>query len=429
MKRFAFGFAFTLALSASSTLSAQTIRYRFDGAREGETLGASVTAIGDLNGDGVPEIVAGGPQDQLAIGTALVFSGATGATLFELYPIEIRGFFGASLAALGDIDGDNIPDLLVGAPFTSSPTGFGMGSALVFSGASGRLLYNFLGPEAGTYMGFSVGAAGDLDGDGIADLILGTPYGARGGIIGVGTLFLRSGRTGELIARIEGQRPGDSLGWSAVGTADLDGDGMPDLLVGAPGTSTNRFAEAGSVEVRSGATRNLIYRVNGDEPSAYFGRSVAVVGDIDGDCIPDLAVGAPGSRPYGLEGAGSVFVLSGASGAVLYRWDGDERFAEFGASLAGGEDVDGDGVPDIVVGAPGASPRALTAAGTAFVYSGASGELLFRWDGEARGDALGRSVGMVADLHGHGRAQVLIGAPYASPGGLSRAGSVFVLSD
>jgi glycosylphosphatidylinositol phospholipase D len=121
-------------------------------------------------------------------------------------------------------------------------------------------------------------------------------------------------------------------------------------------------------------------------------------------------------------------VFSGANGQLLFRFDGLEAYDGLGTSVAGGLDVDGDGVPDIVVGAPDASPGGRVGAGSAFVFSGASGRLLFRWDGEVRGDSLGRWVALVADLNGDRRAEVMLGAPYASPNGLDGAGSVFVVT-
>jgi hypothetical protein len=424
-----FSFALALVLGLGSQARSQQLLFRFDGCRAGQTLGGTVIGAGDLDGDGVPEILAGAPQDDFVTGSASVYSGATGANDRELHPIEIRGLFGGSLASIGDIDGDGVPDLIVGAPFTTRPEAYGVGSVLVFSGASGNLLYNFLGTEGGTYMGWSVAGLGDLDGDGIPEIAIGTPYASVGGNIGVGNVAVRSGATGELIYLFEGQAVGDFLGWSVAGVGDLDGDGVSDVLLGAPNASPSGLAQAGIVEVRSGATGALLYRIEGVERSAYFGKAIASVGDIDGDGIDDFVVGAPDASPDGRSQAGSAFLFSGVNGRLLHRFDGGAAFDEFGASVAGGGDVDGDGTGDIAIGSPSASPGGRVAAGTTFVFSGRSLEVLFRIDGESRGDSLGRSVAIVGDLRGEGRAAVALGAPYVSPHGIDGAGSVYIWSD
>jgi hypothetical protein len=302
-----------------------------------------------------------------------------------------------------------------------------VGSVLVFSGATGKLLFNFVGGEAGTYMGWSVAGVGDLDQDGVPDLAIGTPFATVGNVIGVGRVDIRSGATGDLLYKIEGQQSGDFLGWAVASIGDLDLDGIPDLLVGAPNASPAGVSLAGSVEVRSGRTGSLLYRINGEEPAAYFGRSLAALGDIDGDGFDDFGVGAPAASAEGFPERGSAFVFSGATGALIYRFDGAGAFDEFGAAVAGG-DIDGDGVPDIAIGSPSASPGGRVGAGSALVFSGASGQLIFQLDGETHGDTLGRSVAFVGDITGDGRSKVAIGAPYASPQSLDGAGCVYVLS-
>ena len=426
MKRIRFALAVVLALGSEAR--SQQLLFRFDGCRVGQTLGGTVIGAGDLDGDGVSEIAAGAPQDDFVTGSASVYSGATGATDLELHPIEIRGLFGGSLASIGDIDGDGVPDLIVGAPFTTRPEAYGVGSVLVFSGATGNLLYNFLGTEGGTYMGWSVAGLGDLDGDGIPEIAIGTPYASVGGNIGVGNVAVRSGATGEVIYLFEGQSVGDFLGWSVAGIGDLDGDGVSDVLLGAPNASPSGLAQAGIVEVRSGGTGELLYRIDGAESAGYFGKTLASVGDVDGDGIDDFVVGAPGASPGGRSQAGSAFLFSGVNGRLLYRFDGSAAFDEFGASVAGGGDFDGDGTGDIAIGSPSASPGGRVAAGTAFVFSGQTQQILLRMDGESRGDSLGRSVAIVGDLRGEGRAAVALGAPYGSPNGIDGAGSVYVWS-
>lgn len=416
-----------VALCPWAEASAQQLLFRFDGTRADQGLGDTVLGAGDLNRDGVPDIAVGAPNDDFAIGTTFAYSGADGSTLYQVYPLELRGFFGGALASGGDLDGDGVPDLIVGAPFTSRPEAYGVGSVLVFSGATGNMLFNFVGEEGGTYMGWSVAGVGDLDQDGVPDLAIGTPFASVGNVLGVGRVDIRSGANGDLLYSIEGQQSGDFLGWAVASIGDLDADGFPDLLLGAPNASPAGLSLAGSVEVRSGRTGSLLYRINGQDPAAYFGRSLAALGDIDGDGFDDFAVGAPGASAEGFPERGSAFVFSGATGALIYRFDGAAAFDEFGAAVAGG-DIDGDGVPDIAIGSPSASPGGRVGAGSALVFSGASGQLLFQLDGETRGDTLGRSVAFVGDLNGDGRSKVAIGAPYASPQSLDGAGSVFVLS-
>src|SRR5229473_1515011 len=318
---------------AAGHAGAATVVFRLEGPEVGALFGTAVVGIGDVDGDGLPDIAVGAPQTLgpgggYLDGRVFVYSGATSNLLYELNPLRHRGFFGARLASAGDLDGDGVPDLIVGAPATSSDDFYGVGSALVFSGATGELLFAFLGEEGGTYMGSAVASVGDLD----------------------------------------GSASGDYLGRAIAGMGDLDGDGVPDLLLGAPNASPGGRAEAGLVQVRSGATGEILRQLDGAEASAYFGQAVANVGDLDGDGVDDFAVAAPSASPSGMQDAGSVFVYSGASGQLLYRWDGPESFGAFGSAVAGGGDVDGDGVPDVIVGAPGSSPGGVPVAGSAFVF-------------------------------------------------------------
>jgi hypothetical protein len=418
---------------AAGHAGAATVVFRLEGPEVGALFGTAVVGIGDVDGDGVPDIAVGAPQTLgpgggYLDGRVFVYSGATSTLLYELNPLRHRGFFGARLASVGDLDGDGVPDLIVGAPATSSDDFYGVGSALVFSGATGELLFAFLGEEGGTYLGSAVASVGDLDGDGAPEIAMGTPYGSGSGPYGGGVVAVRSGSDGALLYELDGSASGDYLGRAIAGMGDLDGDGVPDLLLGAPNASPGGRAEAGLVQVRSGATGEILRQLDGAEASAYFGQAVANVGDLDGDGVDDFAVAAPSASPSGMQDAGSVFVYSGASGQLLYRWDGPESFGAFGSAVAGGGDVDGDGVPDVIVGAPGSSPGGVSVAGSAFVFSGATGELLLRWDGMEREGTLGQSVAILGDLTGDGRAEVAIGAPTQSPGGRSGAGAAVVLS-
>ena len=407
--------------------------FRIDGRAQETLFGAAVAALGDIDGDGIPDFAVGAPQTLgpgggYLDGQVLVYSGASKALLYELNPLRHRGFFGAKVAPAGDLNRDGVPDLIVGAPATSSDELYGVGSALAFSGATGELLLEFLGSEGGTYLGSAVAGVGDLDNDGVPEIIIGTPYGTGRGPYGGGVVTVQSGANGAQLYEFDGDSSGDYLGRAVDGMGDVDGDGVPDLLFGAPNASPAGLAQAGLVQLRSGATGQILVQLEGTEAGSFFGQVVANVHDIDGDGVDDFAVAAPSASPGGMQCAGSVSVYSGATAQLLYRWDGSSWFDAFGSAIGGGGDVDGDGVPDIVIGAPGASPGGVRGAGSAFIFSGATGELLLRWDGEELDAALGASVAILGDLDGDGRAEVIAGAPYASPGGQRGAGSVFVLS-
>ena len=427
------GFPVVLTLLFLPGLGAQEILYRFDGARPGETAGAVVSRLGDLDGDGIPEIGVSAPLASDTTqpgGPVRVYSGATGAQLLRLDPIKPRALCFA-LTGIGDIDRDGVPDILVGAPFTAppiqSPLGllYGAGSVQVFSGSTGAVLFSFHGEQQGAQLGHSVDALADLNGDGVAEMLLGAPFTGPGELVGAGSAVVRSGADGEILFAFHGSRDGDYLGWSVAGLPDINGDGAPELMLAALYGGQGR---AGRVFVRSGASGEQLFELDGSDASELFGMTLAAAGDIDGDGVADIVVGAPGASLEGRVQAGSVFVFSGATRMLAYRLDGPEPFGGFGESLAGGQDVDGDGVPDIVVGAPSASPGGRPDAGSAFVYSGATGSLLFRMDGSEQGESLGRSVALAGDLNGDRRSEIIVGVPYADPGGMDGAGSALVLS-
>jgi len=287
-------------------------------------------------------------------------------------------FLGGPVANVGDVDGDGVPDLIVGA-LRADPDGLdNAGSVFVFSGATGDPIWRFDGLGAGDMLGGSVAGAGDVDGDGVPDLVVGALQGCLNSPSRAGSAFVFSGATGNQICCFDGQVSEDLLGQSVAGAGDVDLDGRADLIVGAPGVDLNNLFNAGSAIVFSGCTGNPILRFDGQEAKGNLGNSVASAGDVDGDGVPDLIVGAPGENSS--SSAGSAFVFSGATGVRLFRFDGQATHDHLG-TVAGAGDVDGDGRPDLIVGALLADPNGLPDAGSAFVFTfnpilSASGEVL-----------------------------------------------------
>ncbi|MBM3986040.1 MAG: hypothetical protein FJ296_10195, partial [Planctomycetes bacterium] len=195
---------------------------------------------------------------------------------------------GAALAVGDDLDGDGVPELLVGAPALpgsdSSP-----GYAVALSGATGALVHRLLTSSDADQFGFAVAAAGDADGDGLRDLLVGNP--GSGPLPGGGEARLFSGATGALLAVLTG---GTTDSWDAFGHAtcdagDLTGDGAPDFALGAPSLSGE---QPGFVRV-FGADAAPLFDVPGDAAGEQFGFALAAAGDVDLDGVPDLLVGAP----------------------------------------------------------------------------------------------------------------------------------------
>ncbi|RMH01219.1 MAG: hypothetical protein D6702_11925, partial [Planctomycetota bacterium] len=238
---------------------------------------------------------------------------------------------------------------------------------------------------AGEAYGAALAAVGDWNRDGIPDWAAGAPYGAADDGTNGGYVLVHSGRNGDVIRRIGGG--GGEFGAALAGAGDVDRDGLPDLLVGAPRADGDAPA-SGRAEVRSGADGSLLLEFRGGAPWTRFGAAVAGIGDADGDGVPDLLVGAPGDSRAGRE-AGAVTLFSGADGRVLVDLLGPGPLARFGAAVCGLGDVDADGRDDFAVGAPGAGEDE---AGAVLLYSGASGSLIRMERGARPGGAFGAAL-------------------------------------
>lgn len=310
--------------------------------------GQSICFVGDTNGDGVDDYALGKPgYDDPNV---TIFSGADGGALTSVagnYPAN----FGWELAAVGDMNGDGVTDLAVTetdpSVFQTSDA-----EVRVFSGvnlhSSSSLIHSFPTPntESGTW-GKGLTGPGDCDGDGIPDLAVGDPE-ANGTGIERGTVHLLSGADGHVIWSVSGSQDMHHFGWDIDSAGDVNGDGTPDLVVGVPGYGTSPVM--GQVKVLSGFDGSLIHRNNGAVPGT-LGLTVVGPGDVNGDGILDYGAGTPDEMSFG-EGNGMVSIYSGASGTLLYQVWGEGRDA-LGTSLESFGDADGNGLGDFIAGAPG----------------------------------------------------------------------------
>ena len=236
--------AFVALLSTAVAQGQGYLLWSASGSFGGDLLGAAVAACGDIDGDSIADLLVGAPgfapAGLTAAGEAKVFSGANGTLVLSRDGAGSAQQFGASVDEAGDLNGDGVADLLVGAP----------GQAHAFSGATGSPLFTFSGSMTGDRFGSSVADAGDLDGDGRSEILVGAPQ-VGPFLTGPGYVRLFSGASGLPMATIVGDRVGDSFGASVDGLGDIDGDGFADLVVGAPRADLGGSIDIGEVKVIS----------------------------------------------------------------------------------------------------------------------------------------------------------------------------------
>ncbi|HYF28454.1 MAG TPA: FG-GAP-like repeat-containing protein [Baekduia sp.] len=371
--------------------------------------------------------------------------------------IAVPGAVAGSALATGDFNGDGADDLAVGAHGASPADRVNAGAAEVLYGPitggrpKGRLL--ILGPEPGARAGIALADVGDITGDGISDLAVGASQASPEGRTTAGVVrIVPGGATGVYdMARgdlpgfsILGAAPADNAGRALAGIGDQDGDEIPDMLVGAPGVDAFGRVRAGAAYVVRGGTLRLrsvdlaaasgaAQRFGGAAEGAVTGYAVAGGGDRDGDDVPDFAIGAPedqlrAGRVYvvtgGLRSAGVD--LAGAAGGIV-RVTGERPGYLFGFSLADLGDFNGDGLSDLAAGAWGASPRDRRSAGQVFVLTKDPTRLRPTILGAATRDRLGRAVAAAGDVDSDGRADLLAGASSADLGDAEYAGAVAIV--
>ncbi|MEM1204291.1 MAG: FG-GAP-like repeat-containing protein [Acidobacteriota bacterium] len=379
----------------------------------GDYYGWVVGNVGDTTGDGIDDFLVPAIAQNNFAGRVTLYSGSDGAPLnvIEGAPGALLGY---SLGAAGDVNGDGIADYIVGG-----------GQVLVVSGADHHVIHDL---TATVGFGNGVRGAGDVDGDGHGDLVVGFRRAGFGGV-DTGRVFMISGADGSVLWTRDGAVEGDLLG-DGIGTVgDVNWDGVPDVVAGSPGAGPSAGGEA---LVLSGADGSVIHTLRPTDPETadQFGAFFASgAGDVNGDGVGDVYIGDFNDGVGERAATGAVYIYSGRTGRVLHVLRGRDAGELFGLGR-GIPDVNGDGHADILVGAPQNSDG-VSNGGATYLFSGRSGALLRKITGTFALDGVGNGFGADAtslgDVDGDGLPDFLVSAGALTLQGLD-TGRAYVVS-
>jgi hypothetical protein len=361
------------------------VLFTLDG-EPGQSLGYSVSAAGDVNADGTPDYAIGGGAPQ-------VRSGKDHALLLDLSSL-VRS--ASALAAVGDVNDDGHDDLLVGAQKFAQGNDVDVGRAFVVSGCDGHILWDKVGPYASAFYGSAAGGLGDIDGDGSEDAIIGS----FGGPTGPGFAEVVNGRTGASIRRLTPPQPADERVFAqffASSAGDIDRDRVNDIFIADYAAAKDGFEGVGRVYVFSGRTGEVLHALAGNVENDGVGPGRGIP-DVNGDGHPDLIVAAY-TNSDGASQAGKTLLYSGRSGALLRTFTANVAGDNFGVDALGIGDVNADSLPDFLVTSVGLS-FAGTAPGSATFIAGNVLPCRADFDGSRRVDGTDRRLLRRAMLRG-----------------------------
>ncbi|MCB9210729.1 MAG: FG-GAP repeat protein [Ignavibacteriales bacterium] len=400
--------------------------------------GLSISTAGDLNGDGYSDIIIGAtkylnfetvinnfPVEGKVFAYYGSLSGLSASADWSVGATQLIEGFGISVSTAGDVNGDGYSDVIVGAyEYDNGETN--EGRAFVYHGSANGLSqtanWTAESNQASAYFGVSVSTAGDVNGDGYSDVIVGANF-YENGETNEGRAFVYHGSASGLSQTAnwsaESNNTGSGYGGCVTTAGDVNGDGYSDIIIGASyyNNGQNNFG-AGAVFIYFGFSdglseySNWAKVINQDE--AYFGCSVSTAGDVNGDGFSDVIIGAYG-YDHGQTDEGAAFVFYGSNDglASVADWsvEGNQSNAYFGKSVSTAGDINGDGYGDVIIGASNYTLLQINS-GAAFVYYGSSSGLLTiaEWyaNGTYSSDEFGKNVSIAGDVNGDGYSDIII---------------------
>nr|MCU0253129.1 integrin alpha [Acidobacteriota bacterium] len=408
--------------------------------------GSALALAGDVDGDGYDDLLVGAPYydgGQTDEGRAFLYRGgpdglATTAS-WSAESNQANARFGLAVGRAGDVNGDGYADLVIGAPaYDNGQTD--EGRVFVYHGApsgpAGTAAFTFECDQSNAQCGYAVAGAGDVNGDGYADAVVGAPY-YDNGQTDEGRAVVFHGSSTGLVApaawSAESNQANARFGWAVAGAGDVNRDGFSDVAAGAPYYDNGQTDEGRAYAFHGSAgglatTASWTAESNqgGVSPAPAFGHAVAGAGDVNGDGYADLLVGAP-YYDAGADNEGRVFLYyGGATGlAASAGWttESEQNGGQLGYAVSSAGDVNGDGYADVAAGGnlfDGGSPK-ITSSGMVVVCRGsAAGPRPLEWDfftwSDQSNARLGQALSGGGDLNGDGFGDFVAGAPLYDAG-------------
>ncbi|MFA5211117.1 MAG: FG-GAP-like repeat-containing protein [Patescibacteria group bacterium] len=441
------GVAFVFHGSASGL--SETPDWTVDSDQASASFGYSVSSAGDVNGDGFGDVLVGCPffdNGQTNEGAVFVYHGSvSGLSTTTNWSTEINqadARFGSSISSAGDVNGDGYSDVIIGAfVFDNGQTN--EGAAFVYhgsaSGLSSSANWSIESNQASANLGVSVSDAGDVNGDGFGDVIIGANFYDEGES-DEGVVFVYHGSASGLSSSANwsaGSNQTEARFGTVVSSAgDINGDGYSDILVGANYFDNGESNEGATFVYYGGSEKlNTIadWSKESDQANAYFGYKVSSAGDVNGDGYDDILVGA-WYYDNGETNEGKVFLYYGSANGVstIANWtaEGNQINAYFGKSISSAGDVNGDGYDDVIISSHKFDVGENIDVGKIFAYYGSASGLseIPDWtlEGNQASAYFGDAISSAGDVNGDGYSDIIIGADYYDVGELANAGKVFV---
>jgi hypothetical protein len=415
-----------------SAIALGTGGFVINGENTGDESGYSVSNAGDVNGDGLDDLIVGArnadPSGTVDAGKSYVVFGKTNNTAINLSTIasgtggfvingeNVNNLSGASVSNAGDVNGDGLDDLIVGAFLASLNSKLQIGKSYIIFGKTNNTAINLSaigtegfvvnGENMNDYSGYSISTAGDVNGDGLDDLIVSAHVADSNGKVKAGKSYVIFGKkdsttidlsaiasgTGGFV--INGENVNDESGFSVSNAGDVNGDGLDDLIVGVHKADLSGKSDAGKSYVVFGKTNNTAinlsdiasgtggFVINGENAGDDSGISVSTAGDVNGDGLDDLIIGARYADLSNKLDAGKSYVVFGktnntainlsaiALGTGGFVINGENTGNQSGFSVSTAGDVNGDGLDDLIIGAYKADPGSEVDAGKSYVIFG-----------------------------------------------------------